>query len=222
MIFQGLYEGGHRTGLLADGHIDTIHRLARLIVAFLVDDGVDSHGSLARLAVADDQLALSATNGNHRVDSLQTGLQRLFHRLTIDHAGRLAVERHLKRLGKVNVSLAVDRLAQRVDHTTEEVIVHPDRGDAMRALHRLTLLDAGSRTQEDATHVVFLEVHDNGHSAVLKLEQLVGFGITESVDSGHTVADCQYGTDFVKFLFSIDTFELLKQHLRYLAWFNFI
>ena len=42
---------GHRRALLADGDVDALHALA-----LLVDDGVDGHGGLARLAVADDEL----------------------------------------------------------------------------------------------------------------------------------------------------------------------
>ena len=52
--------------LLADGDID-----ADDVAALLVDDRVDANGGLAGLAVADDQLALAAADGNHRIDGLQ-------------------------------------------------------------------------------------------------------------------------------------------------------
>ena len=45
---------------------------------------------LAGLPVADDQLALAAADRNHRVDGFDAGLQRLFHRLPVDHARRNA------------------------------------------------------------------------------------------------------------------------------------
>ena len=77
-----LHHLGHGRLLLADGHVDAMRR--RLVR--LVDDGVDGDGRLAGLPVADDQLALSAADGDHRVDGLEAGLQRLLHRLTVDHA----------------------------------------------------------------------------------------------------------------------------------------
>src|SRR3712207_8746902 len=52
----------------------------------VVDDRVDRDRRLARLAVADDQLALAAADRDHRVDGLQAGLHRLDHRLALDDA----------------------------------------------------------------------------------------------------------------------------------------
>jgi hypothetical protein len=74
--------------LLPDRVIDADHAFAALI-----DDRVDGDGGLARLTVADDQLALAAADRHHAVDRLQPGLQRLLHRLPIDDAGREALDR---------------------------------------------------------------------------------------------------------------------------------
>src|SRR5687767_2787367 len=67
--------------LLSDSDIN-----ADDVAALLIDDRVDSDSGLAGLAVADDQLALAAPDGNHAVDRLQTGLKRFFHRLARDDA----------------------------------------------------------------------------------------------------------------------------------------
>jgi hypothetical protein len=58
----------------------------------LVDDRVDRDRGLARLTVADDQLALPTTDRDHAVDRLDAGLERLVHRLTCGHAGGLHLE----------------------------------------------------------------------------------------------------------------------------------
>jgi hypothetical protein len=65
---------------LTDGDIDVIELLAfvRVIVpAPLVEDGVNGNGSLAGLAVTDDELTLAMTNGHHRVDRLEVGQRGL-------------------------------------------------------------------------------------------------------------------------------------------------
>jgi hypothetical protein len=54
----------------------------------LIDDGVDRNRGFAGLAVADDELALAAADRNHRVDSLESRLNRLRHRFARNHAGR--------------------------------------------------------------------------------------------------------------------------------------
>jgi len=48
----------------------------------LIDNRIDGNGGLAGLPVADDQLTLSAANGDHGVDGLNASLQGFAHRLT--------------------------------------------------------------------------------------------------------------------------------------------
>src|SRR3954462_14181292 len=68
--------------LLADRDVN-----ADDVLALLVDDRVDRDSRLTGLAVADDQLPLAPADGNHRVDSLETCLKRLLHRLTVNNTG---------------------------------------------------------------------------------------------------------------------------------------
>src|SRR5690349_23510423 len=61
---------------------------------------VDGDGGLARLAVADDQLALATADRGHRVDRLDAGLQRLVHGLAThdrseEHTSELQSRRDL-------------------------------------------------------------------------------------------------------------------------------
>jgi hypothetical protein len=70
---------GHGGAALADGAVDADH-----VLVALVDDGVHGQRGLAGLAVADDQLALAATDGDQRIDGLDAGLQRHGHRQAID------------------------------------------------------------------------------------------------------------------------------------------
>ena len=94
--------------LLADGVVD-----ADDAEALLIDDRVHRDGGLARLAVADDELALAAADRHHAVDGLEPRLQRLLDRRPIDDAGRDALDRH--ELLRRDRTLAVDGLAERVD-----------------------------------------------------------------------------------------------------------
>ena len=87
---------GDRGALLADRDVHAAHLLlgvAGLPVLALVEDGVDAHRGLAGLAVADDQLALAATDRGLRVDGLDAGLQRLADTLALHHRRRLQFQR---------------------------------------------------------------------------------------------------------------------------------
>src|SRR3546814_12900005 len=57
--------------------VDPRHIHLAMIGGLLVDEGVDGDSGLAGLAVADDQLALTAADGNQRVNGLEAGLYRL-------------------------------------------------------------------------------------------------------------------------------------------------
>ena len=179
-------EGGHRLGhrrlLLADGHVDALHAQAPL-----VEDGVDGHGGLARLAVADEQLALAAADRGHGVDGLDAGLQRLVDRLALHDAGGLDLE--AAGLVGGDRALAVDRLAQGVDHPAEQRVAHPHREDAPGRLDQLLLLEAGVVTQDDRPDGVLVEVEGEALGAVLELEDLVDGGAGQTGDPGDAVTD---------------------------------
>ena len=213
MLLEVLYKSRNGRCLLTDCHIYTIYRLASLVEALLVDDGVDSNGGLTGLTVADDKLALTTSDRNHRVDRLQTCLQRFLHRLAIDHTRSLAVERHLERVGKVDSALAVDGLTKRVDDTTEHIVVHVDRRDTLRTLHHHALLDTVGRTEKHTTYVVLLQVHDDSHCAVLEFEKLVGFSVAQTVDTRYAVAHFEHSAHLVELVAVVKALKLLEEHL---------
>ena len=74
--------------LLPDAAVNTNY-----VTAFLIDDGVQNHRGLAGLPIADNQFALASADRNHRVDSFDTGLQRLTHWLPVQNAWRYALQR---------------------------------------------------------------------------------------------------------------------------------
>src|ERR1700719_838669 len=94
--------------LLPDRHVDAMH-----VEALLIDDRIDRDRGLAGLTIADDQLALSASDDEHRVDSLDAGLQRLLDRLAADDPWRLDFD--AAGLGRLDRALVVDWLAECVD-----------------------------------------------------------------------------------------------------------
>ena len=126
MLLQVLHQSSHSRSLLSDGYINTVDRFSCLVETLLIDDGVNSNSCFARLSVTDNQLTLSASDGNHRVHRLDTGLQGLLHRLTVNHTRSLSVERHFEGVGEVNIPLTVDCLSQWIDDTAQHIVVHPD------------------------------------------------------------------------------------------------
>ena len=144
-LLQGVHQGRYRGTLLPDRHVNTVNRVPCLVVATLVDDGIDSDRGLSRLPVADDQLTLPPPDRDHSVYGLDTGLQRLVYRLTEDHTRSLTLKRHLASLAK-DLAFPVDRVSQRIDHTPDHPLADIDRGDTARAFYGVALLDLVGRT----------------------------------------------------------------------------
>ena len=62
-------------------------------VPFLVDDRINGNDCFSGSSVADDQLSLSSSDGDHGVNSLDTCLDGLFHGLT-DNDTRCGLLQH--------------------------------------------------------------------------------------------------------------------------------
>ncbi len=179
---------GHGRQLLTDGHVD-----ADQVLALLVDDRVDGDRGLAGLAVAEDELALAATDGDHGVDGLDPGLDRGVHRLADDDAGGDPLDR-TEGIG-LDGALAVQRVAERVDHPTDERIADRDLDHPAGGLDLVALLQAGVVAQDQGADRLLLEVEGHPHHPARELEQLRGEGPGQAVDLGDAVAHLDDGAD---------------------------
>ena len=142
---------------------------------------------LPGLAVADDQLALTAADRHHRVDGLQPGLQRLLHRLPIHDAGREALDG--RELSGRDRPLAVDRLAERVHDAAEQLVADRHRHDAAGALDDVAFLDLLVFAEQHGADAFLFEVERDAEHAVRELEHLAGHGVVHAVHARDAVAD---------------------------------
>ncbi len=170
-----------RGQLLPDRDVDAHEALARL-----VDDRVDGDGRLARLAVADDQLALAAADRDQRVDGLDAGLDRRIDRLAHDDAGGDALDRAV--LGRGDRALVVERAPERVHDPPEQRLADGHLHDASRRLDGVTFLDRRGVAEDDRADRLLLEVQGEAHHPVRELEHLGREGAVEAVDLGDAVA----------------------------------
>ena len=178
---QALHKVCHGRALLTDGNVN-----ADDVLALLVDDGIGGDGGLAGLAVADDQLALTAANGDHGVDGLDAGLQRLLDRLTVDDAGSAAFNG--AELGGLDGACAVDGLAQRVDHAADHGFAHRHGHHLAGALDSAAFLDADVGAQQNDGDGILLQILGHAVFAVIKLKQLTCHALFQTTGAGDAVA----------------------------------
>ena len=182
-------ELGDGGALLADTDVDAGEGLG---LGLLVDDGVDGDGGLACLTVTNDQLALSAADGDEGVDGLEAGEHGLRDGLAGDDAGGLDLG--TAALAVVEGGSAVDGLADAVDDAAEELLADGDVDDGPGPLDSVSLQDVAIVSEDDDADVVLLEVEGHAAEAAGEDDHLPGLDVGEAVDAGDAVADGDDGS----------------------------
>src|SRR5688500_1931844 len=111
----------------------------------LVEDCVEDDGGLARLPIADDELALPAADRDQSIHRLEPRRHGLVNRAARDDTRRLDVDPSA--FLRFDWPLPVDRIAKRVNHATQKSLAHRHFHDGARALDRVALLDVAVRTE---------------------------------------------------------------------------
>ena len=178
--------------LLSDGDVN-----ADNIFASLVDDGVGRNNRLTGLSVADDQLTLTLADRDHGVDCLDTGLQRLLNRLTVDDSRCRTLDR--TGFGGLNRTLAVDRLTQCIDNAADQCLADRYGYNLAGALDDVAFLNALVGAQHYDGYGVLLKVLGHAVFAVAKFDELVGHTFFQTGCTCDTVADQNDRSGFALF-----------------------
>jgi hypothetical protein len=193
VLLEGLDKLGNGRPLLSDGDVDAVQLLgfigavvpARLrgsaikflprwkFQTYLVQHGVESHSGLSGLAITNDQLTLTTSDGHHSVDRLETSLDGLLDGLAGQDTGGLELSTAL--LGGLDGTLAVDGVTEGVDNTSEEGLADGNvnllllafcRGKGTAGTYNLSgtldslaLLDQSIGTEQHDTDLASFQVH---------------------------------------------------------------
>ncbi len=173
----------------------------------MIDDRVDRDGGLAGRAIADDQLALPFADRNERVDRADAGLQRLLDGLTLHDRRSDVLDRPKAR--RLDLTLAVDRLAERIDDASQHDFADRYRGDATGAPHAVAFFDLRVRAHDHDADVVLFEVERDSLQSVGKLDELGRSHAAQSVDAREVRPDLDDRTDFVFLDLGLELLDLL-------------
>ena len=186
------------TLLLTDSDVDT-NRAFVFGLVLLVQNSVDGDGRLARTAVTDDELALAATDWNHRVNRFDAGLQRDGNSLAVDDACGLSLDRHHGRL--LERAFAVGRFAEGIDHAPEHLLACRHGENAAGGFDRHALTHARCLAENGSTDAVFFEVQNEAVEFALCLHrvlELLAFALLEHNNlAHHSLGESVYRDDAV-------------------------
>ena len=213
IVRQDLHDLRDGRTLLSDRAINTNH-----VAAALVDDRVQNDGGLSRLPVSNDQLALSAPDRNHRVNGLDSRLHRLAHRLPVNHARRQTLQRIP--LIRLNGSLIVYRVSQRVYHAPEHRIAHRHGHNFIRPLDDVSFFDLCVVSQQHYAHLIFFQVQRDSENVIRKREHLARHAFIQPVNARNSVADRDHRSHFVNRQRLLIVLDLLAQYFCNLVRFD--
>ena len=209
VAFQQGDGAGHRSFLLPDGDIN-----ADQVLPLLIDDGVYGDGRLAGLAIANDELALPATDRDHGINGLDAGLDGGIHILALHHTGCNAFDRTIT--GSLNGTLGIHRLPQGVDHASDQTITDRDRSDAPGGPGGHALDNPGIITHDDDTDGFLLQVEGNPHDTIFEADQFLRPDLGEAGEAGDAIPRLKHGTDIRNVDLGLVGFDLLLQVNGYL------
>ena len=141
---------------------------------------------LAGEPVADDQLALAASDRDHGVDRLDACLHRAVHALACDDARGDPLDRH--GLGGLDRPLAVERLAERVDHPADQLVADRHLEQPAGRAHLVALVEVAVVAEDHGANLVLFEVERQAVRFVGEFEQLTGHRVLQAVDLRDAVA----------------------------------
>ena len=199
--------------LLADRAVD-----ADQVVLGAVDDGVDDDRGLARLPVADDEFALAAADGNHRIDGLDACGHGFPYRLAIDDAGSEPLHGEGGRGG--DRTLVVDGCAERVDDAANHRFPDGHVQDPAGALDLVALGELGVVAHDHGAHLILFKAHRQAGNAVGKGEEFARHDLVQAMDAGDAVAERNDGSNLIDPDFRVVIRDLLAENLRNLVCFD--
>ena len=129
--------------------------------------------------------AAGPADGDHGVDRLDASLHGTLDVLALHHAGRDALDR--VELVRADRAFAVDRLAERIHHPTDQLGAHRHLENAAGGLDRIAFGNVFVIAEHHRTHRVALEVQRKAEGVAGKLDHLALHHIGQAVDAADAV-----------------------------------
>ncbi len=185
----------------------------------MINDRVDGNRRFTGLSVTNDQFTLTAANGYHRINRLDTCLQGFLHRFTKNHTRGFPFQRHFKTFPRYR-SFTIDGFTQCIDYTTNHSFTNFNGSDLAGAFHFRTFLDSAGLSHQYYTHIIFLKVQCNSTNATFKFHQFTITNIAQPIHTGNAITYLQNGTYFLEVSRHINVAQLLTQNRTYFVRFN--
>ncbi len=131
------------------------------------------------------------------------------HRLARDDARRLHFH---AAAGDIHErTLAVNRIAERVDHAAEQTLANRHVNDGAGTLDGVAFLDTTIFTEDHDADIVDFEVEGHALDAAREFDHLAGLDLIEAMHAGDAVTDAEHLADLGNLGFSAEILDLALQ-----------
>jgi hypothetical protein len=162
---------------LTDGAID-----AQDVLTALIEDGVDRHGAFPRLSVTQNQLTLTASDGDKRINDFKAGLQR--------HTNGRAV--HYRRRGTfdgqapagMHRPVTIKGPTERVDDASQQAVAHGHIHDPAGAFDFVASVQMPVFAQQHHADLFLVHVERDAKHIAWKFHQLINTHARQAGDPG--------------------------------------
>ena len=184
-VLQCLHQLCNSRLFLSYSYIDTDN-----IFAFLVDYCINCDSCLTGLSVTDDQLSLTFADRDHRIDGLDTCLQRFMYRFSLQYPrGRIF---DLTVILCSDRAFTVDRLTKCIYNTSDHGFTYRNLDNPSCRFYDIPFFDFFIRAENYCTDIVFFKVQCHSVHFAREFQQLAGHAFFEAVYSGDPVAYLDY------------------------------
>ena len=111
-------------------------------------------------------------------------------------------------------TLAVDRVAQTVNHAAQHATARRNFHDRACPLYRVALFNAAVIAEDNHTYVVDFQVQGHALYAVCELDHFARLDVVEAIDARHAVRYGQNLTNLCNIGFSAEVSDLILQDRR--------
>ena len=180
IFFQSLYNIGNGRCLLADCHINTFY-----VLTLLVNDRINRDCRLSCLTVTDNQLTLSSADRHHGINCLNTCLQRCVNALSGNNAARHTLNSAV--CGRLNGSLAVYGLSERIDNTSQHGIANGNLNHSSGRLDSIAFTDIFCTAQKYHADVILFQIQHHAVYIPGELKKLALHGIFQTMYTRNSI-----------------------------------
>jgi hypothetical protein len=188
VLLKSLNELSNGGSLLTNSNVDTVELLGLIrtvVPSLLVKNSVNSNSGLTSLTITNNQLTLATTNGDKRVNRLETSLHGLVDRATGKNTGGLDLGTDL--LSGLNGTLAINGITEGIDDTTKHGRTDGNVDNRTSTLDSLTFLDESVGTEQDDTDLASLQVKSHALDTGRELNELLGLDVVQTKNTGDTI-----------------------------------